>query len=87
MCRIVGLKDSNNFSYNINTVLSYVRDALEHGDPDDFGVSIFKESGIVLGHRRCSIIDVSRLGNQPFCDPNNFFWVVLLYVRKSITLI
>ena len=76
MCRIVGFMDSNNFSYDMNKVLFSMRDVLEHGGPDDFGSSFFKQNGVALGHRRLSVIDISKLGNQPFCDSSKNFWVV-----------
>ena len=40
-------------------------DALRHRGPDDSGVWVNHESGIALGHRRLSIIDLSSEGQQP----------------------
>ena len=39
-------------------------DIIEHRGPDDRGT--FYQDGIALGHRRLSIIDLSRDGHQPF---------------------
>ena len=41
-------------------------DMLAHRGPDDRGV--FDEQGVLLGHRRLSIIDLSRGGHQPMRD-------------------
>src|SRR5438309_1174247 len=40
--------------------------ALAHRGPDDEGV--YEASGVILGHRRLSIIDLA-LGHQPILDP------------------
>lgn len=61
MCRINGII-SKNLSEQI--VLN-MRDVLSHGGPDGSGIYIDKESGIGLGHRRLSVIDLSSAGQQP----------------------
>ena len=40
-------------------------DALEHRGPDDSGEWVDAETGVALGHRRLSIIDLSPAGHQP----------------------
>jgi asparagine synthase (glutamine-hydrolysing) len=42
-------------------------DTLSHRGPDDSG--IFEADGIMLGHRRLSILDLSPGGRQPMIDP------------------
>ena len=87
MCRIVGIKDTNSLSYDIEKTLKHMRDTLEHGGPDDAGSFILKEKGIALGHRRLSIIDTSKSGHQPFSDPTKRFWITYngeIYNFKSI---
>jgi len=42
---------------------------LEHRGPDDYGV--FNKNDITLGHRRLSIIDLSKEGHQPLIDEVN----------------
>jgi asparagine synthase (glutamine-hydrolysing) len=39
--------------------------SLQHRGPDDFGAWVDAASGIALGHRRLSILDLSPLGHQP----------------------
>ncbi|MDB5904082.1 MAG: asparagine synthase, glutamine-hydrolyzing, partial [Betaproteobacteria bacterium] len=46
-------------------VAGRMADTLLHRGPDDRGVWIDAESGIALGHRRLSIIDLSAEGHQP----------------------
>lgn len=40
-------------------------DALAHRGPDDSGMWMEPEAGVVLGHRRLSVIDLSPEGHQP----------------------
>jgi asparagine synthase (glutamine-hydrolysing) len=39
-----------------------------HGGPYDFGTAIDVDSGVCLGHRRLSILDLSSAGHQPMFD-------------------
>jgi asparagine synthase (glutamine-hydrolysing) len=64
-CGIAGL-----ISYNSNTISDTLAngfrkmlDCLKHRGPD--GEGIFTDGGIILGHRRLSIIDLSNKGSQP----------------------
>src|SRR6188508_3087857 len=47
--------------------------ALAHRGPDDEGE--FAARGVALGHRRLSIVDVSRAGHQPMVSPDGR-WVL-----------
>ncbi len=49
--------------------------ALEHGGPDDEGIYSDENSGLVFGHRRLSIIDLSKNGHQPMSDVQNKVWI------------
>lgn len=62
MCRIVGFIDKKN-NYDKNNVLSKMRDTMVSGGPDDAGE--YFEDNVALGHRRLSIIELSKLGHQP----------------------
>jgi len=44
-------------------------DKLRHRGPDDAGVWVDPDKGVVLGHRRLSIIDLSPEGAQPMMSP------------------
>ena len=51
-------------------------DSLVHRGPDDSGVWADAESGIALGHRRLSIIDLSTQGRQPMVSADGRFLLV-----------
>lgn len=65
MCGILGwlskpdLGDSQRFGAAL--------DLLNHRGPDDGGT--FTDRGVLLGHRRLSIIDLTAAGHQPMIDP------------------
>jgi asparagine synthase (glutamine-hydrolysing) len=72
MCGIAGIW------HNVERVpdaaaLRRMTNALTHRGPDEEGYHI--ESGIGLGHRRLSIIDLST-GQQPLCNEDGSIWVV-----------
>jgi asparagine synthase (glutamine-hydrolysing) len=50
--------------------LSHMTDAIAHRGPDDSGVWVDVETGVGLGHRRLSILDLSPQGHQPMVSPN-----------------
>ncbi|WP_169337307.1 asparagine synthase (glutamine-hydrolyzing) [Rudaea cellulosilytica] len=74
MCGIAGLLDHSDASLQ---VLSRMLDRLKHRGPDDFGTWGDRDSGIALGHRRLSIIDLSSAGHQPMISASGRF--VLIY--------
>lgn len=63
MCGINGF-----FSKSLNTynnIITEMNKAISHRGPDTNGKWEDKNSGIVLGHQRLSIIDITSAGNQP----------------------
>lgn len=52
------------------------RDTMTHRGPDDAGLYYAPEEGVVLGHRRLSIIDLSADGRQPFFSHDGRFVMV-----------
>lgn len=49
--------------------------ALQHGGPDDQGIFCDDKTGLVFGHRRLAIIDLSAKGHQPMADVNERAWI------------
>jgi len=66
ICGIWGKSDSNS--------LDAMAAAMHHRGPDDCGV--FREEGIALGMTRLAILDISRAGHQPMCNPDGNIWIV-----------
>lgn len=50
--------------------------ALAHRGPDDEGIFTDAERGVILGHRRLSIIDLSSAGRQPLIDSTGRYVIV-----------
>lgn len=63
MCRIAGIVNPNN-KISIDKLIS-MRDAMIHGGPDDAGYYVDEDNGVLLAHRRLSLIDLSNAGHQP----------------------
>ena len=65
MCGIAGFVDFRKKSSKL--ILQEMTDVLHHRGPDDSGYSFYKseEATIGLGHRRLSILDLSKHGHQP----------------------
>ncbi len=64
MCRITGIwMDDRNA--DLENICIRMRDTMYRGGPDDEGIYLDRESGLALGHRRLSIIDLSDTGHQP----------------------
>lgn len=71
MCRITGFFDFTfKGNYDLEKTITNMRDTLIHGGPDDAGNHIDALSGLALGHRRLSILDLSMLGHQPMMYDN-----------------
>ena len=52
-----------------------MRDTLIHRGPDDEGLFINDSNQVALGHRRLSIIDLTRAGKQPMSNENGTIWI------------
>ena len=62
MCGLAGI-----LTYSPVTLkqINMMTDVLSHRGPDDSGAWVDSESGIGLGHRRLSVVDLSAAGHQP----------------------
>ena len=65
MCGIVGIFQPSPLGHETRDLLLAMTQRLRHRGPDDDDVWISEESGIGLGHRRLSILDLSAAGHQP----------------------
>jgi len=64
MCGIVGFRSSNDF-LALREYLPLAVSTLTYRGPDDSGLFFDERAGVGLGHRRLSVIDLSRAGHQP----------------------
>lgn len=65
MCRIAGLINHTYQPEQLQLLIEQMCTLQKHGGPDDEGFYINAAQGLVLGHRRLSIIDTSSAGHQP----------------------
>ena len=79
MCGIAGFlrKEPDTNRDELNTIITKMSNTLVHRGPDDAGAWCDEASGIALGHRRLSIIDLSAAGHQPMVSANGRFVVVM----------
>lgn len=72
MCGISGILSFNG-KYNREDIHK-MNEVLSHRGPDDEGT--YFDDYIGLGHRRLSIIDLSKAGHQPMSDESKRYWIV-----------
>jgi len=75
MCRIAGIISTILPEKELLGKITVMCDKLAHGGPDDEGVYLSAASGLVFGHRRLAIIDLSANGHQPMADANGQAWI------------
>lgn len=63
MCRIAGI--FNPKEQFLSERIIAMRDAMQHGGPDDHGIFLHPKLPLAFGHRRLSLIDLSVNGHQP----------------------
>ncbi|HEX3387328.1 MAG TPA: asparagine synthase (glutamine-hydrolyzing), partial [Mucilaginibacter sp.] len=68
MCRIAGIVAKGSEISESKYKVKEMCQALQHGGPDDEGIFDDPETGLVFGHRRLAIIDLSAKGHQPMAD-------------------
>ena len=69
MCGIAGFV-SKNYSYQYESVLRRMGDAIRHRGPDAQGIYAFSKLNVGLVHQRLSILDLSPTGAQPMTSPD-----------------
>lgn len=65
MCRIAGIASLSFPPEEMQRSVGAMCQTLRHGGPDDEGIWVSEKFGLVLGHRRLSILDLSEAGHQP----------------------
>ncbi len=63
MCGIAGLLK---FKGDVRGNIQKMNERMLHRGPDDGGIYISEDGSVALGHRRLSIVDLSKNGAQPF---------------------
>src|SRR4051812_14207028 len=75
MCGICGtLATSDGFASG-EAVVTAMRDTMAHRGPDDGGVWRAPDAPVAFGHRRLSIVDLSRAGHQPMSNEDGTVWI------------
>jgi asparagine synthase (glutamine-hydrolysing) len=75
MCRIAGIISPRLTAKEIHEKTSIMCRALQHGGPDDEGIFLDLNTNLAFGHRRLSIIDLSKNGHQPMADVEKKAWI------------
>lgn len=65
MCRIAGILSHQHPIETVQIAMQKICGAMQHGGPDDEGMWTDEAAGLVLGHRRLSLLDLSSAGHQP----------------------
>lgn len=75
MCGIVGFRSVRDFQ-TLRESLPESTLSLTHRGPDDSGLFFDKRCGVGLGHRRLSVIDLSKAGQQPMVSDDGNVHIV-----------
>jgi len=75
MCGIVGVWEVGGVTVSEQEFDRFT-DSLAHRGPDGRGTHFETDSGIRLGHRRLSILDLSSTGDQPMSYGDGRYWIV-----------
>ena len=73
MCGICGCFQDPRFGSIDNRVVGNMTDAIAHRGPDDGGEWVDGATGLMLGHRRLAILDLSPAGHQPMKSSDERF--------------
>lgn len=87
MCGIFGVIVSAVKQCDLCSAVTGMQTSLAHRGPDDNGTIELHHEGLILGHTRLSILDLSEAGHQPMQDRETGNWVVFngeIYNFKSL---
>ena len=77
MCGITGFISNKHLNNNsMQSIIENMTASLNHRGPDDTGFWYDLDSQIAFGHKRLSILDLSRAGHQPMVSSNKKFIIV-----------
>jgi len=77
MCGINGIVSFDSCKFRVTEkIIVQMRDTMIHRGPDDASLWICPKGTAGLGHRRLSIIDLSRAASQPMCDETGRYHIV-----------
>jgi asparagine synthase (glutamine-hydrolysing) len=75
MCGICGIYSPGDSLATGEEVTLRMRDTLVHRGPDDGGTWHSADGAVSFGHRRLSIVDLSRAGHQPMSNEDGTVWI------------
>jgi asparagine synthase (glutamine-hydrolysing) len=73
MCGIAGIYSPREQAST--SAVGAMLDSMAHRGPDDSGQQALANGGLILGHLRLSILDLSPLGHQPMALPDKKTWL------------
>ena len=76
MCGLAGFFSSESINFDPHDTLRKMGNALSHRGPDDSGTLFTLDEKIALGHKRLSIIDLSKNAHQPMSDLTEDFSII-----------
>jgi asparagine synthase (glutamine-hydrolysing) len=74
MCGFAGFVTTKN--HNNVDIIKHMLAKIHHRGPNDDGFFLDESNGLVLGHKRLSIQDLSPLGHQPMASNNGRYIIV-----------
>lgn len=74
MCGILGIYNLNSKPVS-NKETQILSEALKHRGPDGHGAWLNPKKNLALGHRRLSILDLTKKGAQPMSDFDGRYWI------------
>lgn len=76
MCGLAGFVDLRTAPEEAQRRLRLMTDTIRHRGPDDCGIWFDPSTGLGLGHRRLSILDLSAAGHQPMTSASGRYVIV-----------